>query len=391
MMRLTVPSSSKPARLEKVTRTKEPLPDSLDSDAQYDVPLLPSNIKSIDSRGNMSTCTIAIPRAPVHSSIETEEQTKTKKRRAESPPINTIETVPLVTQDSTHITLPIDVPHSAKPVEPIRVSPPLKQTQIKHSSKKQRDVPLVIRESSDPLFLHNMRGEYIRSAAEREQLKLKLSESREREDMLTSDKEKMKTLAATAETRVSDLERENKELRSKIARLEHLLGKMADEAVQTQLRTAQDHFLVAENDHLRRDNQKLFAMLKETVEYQKLASFADSESPIRLLHTPHTSNDSLPRIKECKEVPKDLLWAPEKTFQFLRALNQCEGFHLPESSVELIVHQLNRVWRQRELYILDKCHAYCKNCNNKLLRRPYELPSRPAATTAIDIRQLGRK
>lgn len=340
-------------RLEHVSKPGKSASDSEGLAEGADPKVPATTLKTADCRGIDCHPTLLIP-------YPKNQPLKNPEKGAEATPQPREPSKTLMPQ-------PVEAAPAACP-QPIQ-SPPKATKQPKKKTRQSTAELAPAQEVADTLFLKNLKTQFLEVASHNQSLMGRLSESREKLVKLTSEKEKMRALATNSDERAYNLERENQELRAKVQRLEAMVASLSNEAVQTQLRAANDHFLVTENAHLRADNDRLFSMLRETAEYQKLAKSSDPTNRLRSVNPPlnETPLPVQPKTSREPSPPNDMLWAPERSFQFLRALNKCPGFSLPEPSVDLIVYELNKIWRTRELYILDKCHAFCKNCKNKNL------------------------
>lgn len=232
--------------------------------------------------------------------------------------------------------------------------------------------------SKQGLFLKNLKKGFHELADQNRDLAQKLGESTLNSRLMSVEKEKLKIVGQLSDQTVFDLRNENKTLKEKISKLEETISELCENSLKTQLKNNNDAFLSCENEHLRSDNLKLFEMLKSTQEYRKFAEFTDFENRLRFIHSFAQSNEKIISKNDKKSgrekldfVGKDFdlenfLWVPEKSFQFLRSLAKNPNFCVPEKSIEYILLELNKIWRKREIYIIQKSHAFCKNCKSKI-------------------------
>lgn len=197
-----------------------------------------------------------------------------------------------------------------------------------------------------------------------------------------------------SEERNYEAQKEILKLKEELSEMKSKLDQNVSEQMKEKLEQKNSAFLELENDHLRRDNLKLFELLKTSKEFQSFAAFTDSDNRLRSVHSDipvHTRPSKT--VKENKDIARASLtftkgwkndtkvarsahcrkrlwnnnldmfcWAPEKLFTFLRELNKRESVNIPEAVIDYIVLEINRIWRTRELYIVDHCSAFCKNC-----------------------------
>ena len=184
-------------------------------------------------------------------------------------------------------------------------------------------------------------------------------------------------LKVNEETRFR-LEKDIMKLERNISEFQQRADENTRKEVQRKLKKKNLDFLETENGHLRNDNKKLFEMLKSTKEFKKFACFADEENALRSVknsfecknqkipdwvkHFKTTQNNQKNQKLTREEHPDLFFWAPEKSFSFLRNLSKDLKVDLPEPVIDYIVLEMNSIWRNREIYIMENCATFCKNC-----------------------------
>lgn len=73
----------------------------------------------------------------------------------------------------------------------------------------------------------------------------------------------------------------------------------------------------------------------------------------------------------CSDGFRDDLWVPNSAVSLLKNL-QKESVTLTDTVIEYILHELNKLWRERENKIKEKAFIFCKNCKNKTLMRNHD-------------------
>lgn len=69
------------------------------------------------------------------------------------------------------------------------------------------------------------------------------------------------------------------------------------------------------------------------------------------------------------------MWVPEESFKLLRGLAANPKFSIPESAIDFIILELNKIWKRREEFIVNRCHVFCKNCKGRIIRSKGRLES----------------
>ena len=111
-------------------------------------------------------------------------------------------------------------------------------------------------------------------------------------------------------------------------------------------------------------------MLQSTVEYQDFAKFALDDDGVRFLHkvnkdtkskldNPPNKNSQTIHFCTCNKafIPESGFWVPEKVYSFGKQFIKERKGELTEAELELLLYELNRIWREREKRIVNTCSA----------------------------------
>ncbi len=160
-------------------------------------------------------------------------------------------------------------------------------------------------------------------------------------------------------------------IRDRDQQIEQLRGREAElEDTISSLRNEQMNFTYGkvEYENLKSDAKRLHQMLKNTQEYKELSAIAETGEPERFLHEANksikTKTDALSKkgglhFCSCNKefIPECHLWVPEKVYEFGRGFLKQRECLLTESEYELLLYELNRVWREREKAIQNQLRA----------------------------------
>lgn len=127
-----------------------------------------------------------------------------------------------------------------------------------------------------------------------------------------------------------------------------------------------------EYENYRLDSRRLLKMLKSTQEYQNFADMALDDDGVRFLtnagKTVKTRLDGPPgqgqiHFCTCNKafIPEEALWVPEKVYDFGRDFIKGRQGELSQTELELLLYELNKLWREREKRILN--HANFQKAN----------------------------
>lgn len=140
-----------------------------------------------------------------------------------------------------------------------------------------------------------------------------------------------------------------------------------------------------EYENYRQDSRRLLRMLKSTQEYQTFADFALEDDGVRFLtnagKTIKTKLDVPPgqgqQIHFCtcnkSFIPEETLWVPEKVYDFGRDFIKDRQGEVSQTELELLLYELNKLWREREKRILNQVNGQKASEVGKYKRRLREV------------------
>lgn len=107
-------------------------------------------------------------------------------------------------------------------------------------------------------------------------------------------------------------------------------------------------------------------MLKNTQEYKNFASLAIDDNSIRFLHEANKTNKTNLDVKDnpmhfctCNKafISEPGLWVPENIYKFSKDFVRTRKGELTNAEVELMMYDLNKMWREREKTIINSLNG----------------------------------
>jgi|JI6StandDraft_1071083.scaffolds.fasta_scaffold108922_3 hypothetical protein len=128
----------------------------------------------------------------------------------------------------------------------------------------------------------------------------------------------------------------------------------------------------AEYENFKRDLRRLMEMLKTTAEYREFANLAIADGGARFLHETNrkvkTHIDKPPQAQSmhfcsCNKafIPEPALWVPDNVYSFAKRYVAERRGELTPAELELLLYDLNKLWRERERTIIDSMNAIKAN------------------------------
>ena len=127
-------------------------------------------------------------------------------------------------------------------------------------------------------------------------------------------------------------------------------------------------------------------MLKSTAQYKTFSEFALDDNGVRFL------TNINPKVKTRLDAPADqghihfctcnkafipeaALWVPEKVYDYGKDFIKDRNGELSQTELELLLYELNKLWREREKRILNHLNALKANEVGKYKRQLRDISS----------------
>ena len=168
------------------------------------------------------------------------------------------------------------------------------------------------------------------------------------------------------EDRVRYLEKEIEKKNETIAQMRERERKVIEKNCDLQSKEFNFDYGKAEYENFRNDSRRLLKMLQSTAEYQDFARFALDDNGVRFLHSvnkdlktkldvPANKTSQSMHFCTCNKafIPESGFWVPEKAYSFGKEFIKSRKGELSEAELELLLYELNRIWREREKRIVN--------------------------------------
>lgn len=120
-------------------------------------------------------------------------------------------------------------------------------------------------------------------------------------------------------------------------------------------------------------------MLQTTEEYQQFANLALDDNGVRFLHAANKKSKSALDNKEktrlhfctCNKefIPESGFWVPENVYTFAKEFVKERKGDLTQAELELLLYDLNKMWREREKRIINTLNSQKGKEVDKLKRK----------------------
>lgn len=118
-----------------------------------------------------------------------------------------------------------------------------------------------------------------------------------------------------------------------------------------------------EYENFRNDTRRLLKMLQTTNEYQQFANLGLEDNGVRFLNEVNKKIKSSLDTKQrttlhfctCNKefIPESGFWVPEKVYNYGKEFVRERKGELTQAELELLLYDLNRIWREREKRIVN--------------------------------------
>lgn len=108
-------------------------------------------------------------------------------------------------------------------------------------------------------------------------------------------------------------------------------------------------------------------MLQTTSEYQQFANLALDDNGVRFLNEVNkkiksgldTKNRAVLHFCTCNKefIPESGFWVPQKVYDFGKQFVKERNGELTQPELELLLYELNRIWREREKRIINTLNS----------------------------------
>lgn len=168
---------------------------------------------------------------------------------------------------------------------------------------------------------------------------------------------------------------ENQQLRAELKLKSEQLGQLQTEMQEILARSYKQMEiqqlgtdLAYECERYRQDQRRLLKMLETTQEYRLFAQFAQQDGGVDFLSAAHRTRPStLDSARPARSLhfcscSRELIdelsfWVPERAMAVGKAFLRERKGEVTESELELLLYELNRVWREREKRIVNTLQA----------------------------------